>query len=76
MVCCQEVVWIVRQEYDKRYWQRLEYNWKHWKRVELAGRIKRRLTVVYEVIKEEEGKIEEWNKENKMDCMGDAQNKL
>jgi len=30
------------------------------------------LIAIYEVREEEEGKIEEWNKENEMEHMGDA----
>ena len=41
-----------------------------------AGRVKGRLTVVHEVVEEEEGKIEEWNKEDKMGQMEDALGEL
>jgi len=61
---------------NKRYWQRSKYNWKRWKRVEPAGREKERLTAVYEVVEEEEGKIKEWNKEDKIDQMENALGEL
>ena len=38
--------------------------------------MKGRLTVVYEVVEEEGGKIKEWVEEDKMGQMGDASNKL
>ena len=44
--------------------------------MEPAGRVKGRLTVVREVVEEEEGKIEEWNKEDEMGQMGDALGEL
>ena len=53
-------------EYDKQYWQRLERNWKQWKKEGLADKGKGRLTAVREVVEEEGGKIEEWNKEDEM----------
>ena len=34
------------------------------------GRVKGRLTVVREVVEEEEGKIKEWNEEDEMDNVG------
>jgi len=46
-------------EYSRQYWQRLECNWKHWKNVKPAGGVKRRLTMVCEVVEEEGEKIEE-----------------
>jgi len=54
------------KEYDQQYWQRLERNWRRWKRVEPAGRVKGRLTTVREVVEEEGGKIEEWDKKNEV----------
>ena len=63
-------------EYDRQYWQRLERNWKWWKNVKPAGREKRRLTAVREVVKEEGGKIEEWNEEDEMDNVGDPTGEL
>jgi len=44
--------------------------------VEPVGRVKRRLTVVHEVVEEEGGKIEEWNEEDEMGQMGDALGEL
>jgi len=38
--------------------------------------VKGRLTVVREVVEEEGGKIEEWNKEDKMDNIGDPMEEL
>jgi len=38
--------------------------------------VKGKLTAVCEVVEEEEGKIKEWNKEDKMGQMGDASNEL
>jgi len=63
-------------EYDRQYWQRLEKNWKRWKNVKPAEGIKGRLTVVREVVKEEGGKIEEWNKEDEMENMGNPTGEL
>jgi len=42
----------------------------------LEGGVKGRLTVVYEVVEEEGGKIEEWIEEDKMGQIGDASNEL
>ena len=44
---------------DCQYWQKLERNWRQWKNVKPVGGVKGRLTVVYEVVEEEGGKIEE-----------------
>jgi len=63
-------------EYNRQYWQRLERNWKQWKNVKMAGGVKGRLTVVREVVEEEEGKIEEWNEEDEMGNVGDPMGKL
>ena len=63
-------------EYDKRYWQRLEKNWKRWKRVEPVRRREGRLIAICEVREEEGGKIEEWNEEDEMGCMGDLTGEL
>ena len=63
-------------EYNRQYWPRLERNWRWWKNIKPAEEVKRQLTTVHEVVEEEEGKIEEWIKEDKMDCIGDIQNKL
>ena len=41
-----------------------------------AGGEKGRLTAVREVVEEERGKIEEWNKEDEMGQMGDALEEL
>jgi len=49
----------------------LERNWKRWKNVKPAEREKGRLTAVRKVGEEEEGRIEEWNKEDKMGNVGD-----
>jgi len=44
--------------------------------VEPVERVKGRLTAVREVIEEEEAKIEEWNKKDKIEQIGDILNKL
>ena len=44
--------------------------------MEPAGRVKRRLTAVCEVVEEEGEKIEEWNEEDEMGQMGDALGEL
>ena len=41
-----------------------------------AGREKGRLTAVREVVEEEKGKIEEWNKEDEMDNVGNPMGEL
>ena len=64
------------EEYDKQYWQRLERNWRRWKQVKPAGRTKRRLTMVHEVVEEEREKIEEWNEEDEMGNVGDPMEEL
>jgi len=46
-------------EYNRKYWQRLEKNWRQWKKVKPVGGVKRRLTMVCEVVEEEGGKIKE-----------------
>ena len=63
-------------EYDRQYWQRLERNWKRWKNVKPTGGVKRRLTVVREVVEEEGEKIEEWNEEDEMGNVGDPAGEL
>jgi len=63
-------------ECDCQYWQRLERNWRRWKNEKPAGREKGRLTVVHEVVEEEGGKIEEWNKEDEMGNIGDPTGEL
>jgi len=54
----------------------LERNWKRWKNVKLAGEEKGRLTAVCEVVEEEGGKIEEWNKEDEMGNVGNPTEEL
>jgi len=44
--------------------------------VKTAGGVKGRLTVVREVVEEEEGKIEEWNEEDEMGNVGDPMGEL
>ena len=63
-------------EYNKQYWQRLERNWRRWKKEGLADTGKGRLTAVREVVEEEEGKIEEWNEEDKMGNITDPMGEL
>ena len=64
------------REYDHQYWQKLERNWRRWKRVKPIGGVKERLTAVREVVEEEEGKIEEWDKEDEMGNVGDPMGEL
>jgi len=63
-------------EYNRQYWQRLERNWRRWKQVKLVGRVKGRLTAVHEVVEEEGGKIEEWDKEDEMGNVGNPVGEL
>jgi len=44
--------------------------------VKPVGEMRGRLTVVHEVVEEEEGKIEEWDKEDEMGQMGEASEEL
>ena len=41
-----------------------------------AGKVRGRLTAVREVVKEEGGKIKEWNEEDKIGQMEDVSNEL
>jgi len=54
----------------------LERNWKRWKNVKPTGGVKGRLTAVREVVEEEGGNIEEWNKEDKMGNVGNSTGEL
>jgi len=64
------------REYNQQYWQRLERNWRQWKKVEPIEKVKRKLTAVCEIVEEEGGKIEEWDKRDEMGQIGDALNEL
>jgi len=63
-------------EYDRQYWQRLERNWRRWKQMKPVEGVKGRLTVIRGVVEEEGGKIEEWDKEDKMGNVGDPTREL
>ena len=53
----------------------MERNWRQWKKGS-TDKGKERLTVVRKVVEEEGGKIEEWNKEDKMGNITDSIGKL
>jgi len=59
------------KRYDREYWERLERNWRKWKRTRPWRQ--RKLESIKEEREEEYqgGRIEEWNKEDKIGQMED-----
>jgi len=65
------------RRYDREYWDRMDRNWRKWKGTRPLGR--RRLDPIREVREEKEyqgRKIEEWDEEDQMGCMGDEMGEL
>jgi len=67
------------KRYDREYWEKLEKRWRRWKGLQPLKQ--RNLETIREEQKEEEekyqgGRIEEWNEEDEMGCMGDAMGEL
>ena len=63
--------------YDREYWEKLEKRWRRWKGLQPLRQ--RNLETIREEQEEEEyqgGRIEEWDKEDKMGCIGDAMGEL